>query len=78
MKDLKGIKIIIPKDLDILEADEVIYKALSMQTKGDTHLKESFEDPAMVDVSERLLSEHKKVYKEMISEIIEALESEYE
>lgn len=77
MKDLKGIKIIIPKDLDIFEADEVLYKALSMQAKGDTHMTESFDDPAMVDVSHKMLDLHDKMYKEMLAEILETLEDEY-
>lgn len=78
MKNLKGIKIIVPKGLDEFEVDEVLYKALSLQAKGDTHITESFDDPAMVDVSNQMIDTHEKIYKDMIAEVIEDLEEEYE
>lgn len=68
------VKIQLNKHETIEEADEALLKALLHHVNGDVHLKESFDDPAMVDISQRMADMHEKVYKEMLQEIIEALD----
>lgn len=71
------VKILLEKGEDILEADESLRKALNSHVNGDVHLRESFEDPAMIDASNRFEDIHSKQYKLMVEEIIAALEEEY-
>ena len=59
------------------QAEEALFKALSAQRNGDAHLNESFDDPAMVDLSRRLAEEHKKIYQDLVQEINDAIDEEY-
>lgn len=71
------LKIELESGEDILEADEAIFKALNLHRTGDAHLRESFDDPAMVDLSQRLFKLHEDVYKDLIQEINAALDEDY-
>lgn len=76
-KDIE-VSISLPPGTDELEAHNALVKALLHHSSGDVHSKESFEDPAMIDIQHHMVDIHKKIYAEMIDEIISALEEEYE
>lgn len=71
------VKIFLEKGETLADADNALFKALNHHASGDVHLRESFDDPAMVDAANRMEELFKKQYKEMIDEIIATLESEY-
>jgi len=77
MKKDQGIKIIIPKGMDPLEADMQLLKALNHHANGGVHSQESFDDPAMVDLSEKVITAHERMYADMLEEIFEVLDPEY-
>lgn len=72
------IKVELEPGEDILSADEALFKALDHHRSGDAHLRESFDDPAMVDLSKRLFQAHEDIYEDMINEINEALDEDYQ
>lgn len=59
------------------DAEEGLHKALNYHASGDVHDSESFDDPAMIDVSHRMEQEHKKIYQEMLNEIFLELDKDY-
>jgi len=61
----------------VLEAEELLFKALSLHRSGDVHLNESFDDPVMVDISNKMEKIHEDIYQEMMDEVIEALDEDY-
>lgn len=68
----------------ILEAGEtpensenLLFKALESQRTGEAHT-EAFPDPAMAHVAEVLQTQHKTMWDEMMREIFEELDGEYE
>lgn len=75
---MPNVKIILDKDETQEEAENMLLKALTSHVNGDIHVKESFEDPAMIDAWNRLSKLHDDVYKDMIAEINDALDSEYQ
>lgn len=75
MKDL-DVKVVLPEGTDELDADNFLYKALSSRVNGED-TKEAFDDPAMVNVSERLEAMHSGQYDEMLKEIFQVLDEEY-
>lgn len=75
MKDLK-VQVLLPKDVDEFEADNFLFKALNQQVNGDAH-RESFDDPAMLDMAQRMEAIHDKIYAEMIQEINATLDEDY-
>lgn len=71
------IKVLLEKGETSLDADLALQKALELHTSGDVHARESFDDPAMQDVSKKLEAVNKVTYANMIKEIIAALEEDY-
>lgn len=71
------VKIFLSKNESMSDAEEALSKALQLHSSGDIHVEESFDDPAMIHVSERMENIHEVIYKEMISEIIDELNKEY-
>ncbi len=72
------IKVLLEKGETVFEAENLLLKALSSHTTGELHEEDRFEDPAMQDLVIRLEEEHSKMFKDMLSEIQEALDSEYQ
>ncbi len=70
------IKILLDKNETPEEAEEILYKALNAQRNGDIHT-EDFSDPAMVDVVSVMEKFHKDIYVDMMREIQEVLDREY-
>lgn len=58
------------------QAEERLYKALNSHRTGDVHT-EDFTDPAMKDLVERIQMKHEQMYANMLREIFEALDEEY-
>lgn len=74
---MANIKILLEPNETQLDADHALQKALEHHSSGGAHDDEAFDDPAMVDMAQRLEQLHSKIYADMIREIIEALDSEY-
>lgn len=72
---MSTVKIILDEGESIEEAEETLFKALSTKKKAST--TETFSDPAMVHLEQMVLKAHSDMYKDMINEIIEVIESEY-
>ena len=70
------VKVIAEKGESLDEAEEKLYKALNAHRTGDLHT-EDFSDPAMKDLVERMTLKHEIIYKEMMDEIFEVLDEEY-
>jgi len=73
---MSKIKIYLDEGEDEYEVESQLLKALLHHSEGDVHLEESFDDPAMVDVSQRMDTIHEQVYREMIAEITELIEED--
>lgn len=71
------VKIELEKGETELDAHIALSKALDIHNTGDNHTLESFEDPAMLDLSQRLDKIHDDIYKDMMDEIIMELDKEY-
>ena len=71
------VKIFLEKYEDELDAHIALSKALDLHNSGDIHVRETFEDPAMIDVSQQLDKAHKDIYTDMIREIQDELDKEY-
>lgn len=70
------VKIIPGNNETIEQAEENLYKALNAQRTGELHT-EKFLDPAMVDLVERMQTAHENMYAEMMQEIMDELDKEY-
>lgn len=73
---MRNIKIV-SEGLTELELQEALQKSIKNHARGDAHINESFEDPAMLDLYEQIVKNYEGIYLEMIREIVEALEEEY-
>lgn len=71
------VKILLEPGETELDAHEALSKALEIHNNGDTHVKESFEDPAMIHLSQRMDKIHEMIYKDMVQEIIDELDKEF-
>lgn len=71
------VKIILDKNETVEEAEELLFKALDLHRTGEVHTRESFDDPAMVDIEDRVLKSYSDMHKDMLEEISEALDEEY-
>jgi hypothetical protein len=71
------VKILLEPGESQLDADHALQKALEHHSQGSAHDDESFDDPAMVDLAQRLESDHSKMYIEMMREILDVLDEEY-
>lgn len=71
------VKIFLDKDENIHDVENDLLKALGHHSSGEIHDLESFEDPAMVDVSNKMEREHSKMFQDMINEIFLTLDEDY-
>lgn len=71
------VKIILEKGETQHEAEQALAKALNHHASGDVHSSHSFQDPAMVDCSNRMEEIFKRINQEMLQEIGEALDEDY-
>lgn len=70
------VKIILDSGETIQEAEDSLIKAITSQDRGEAHT-ESFDDPAMQSVVNKMEEIHKKIYQEMLADINEALDKDY-
>lgn len=71
------VKIFLEPGETVEDAESSLLKAMNHHNSGDVHSSHSFTDPAMVDVSHRLINLHDKIYDEMLQEIFMALDKDY-
>lgn len=71
------VKIVLEPGESQIEADNALQKALEHHSSGDAHDDQPFEDPAMVDLSQRVEIAHNVMYSNMIREIVEVIDKEY-
>jgi hypothetical protein len=72
------VKVYTEGDETHFDVDRDLYKALDHHASGDVHMRESFDDPAMVALSRKLDNLHEQIYKDMLEEIQAVLDEEYE
>lgn len=70
------VKIFLSPGETLQEAEDSLLKAMNHHNNGDVH-SETFQDPAMDSVADRMIDAHSKIYKEMLEEIFETLDQEY-
>lgn len=75
--NMAKVKILLEDGETELDANHALQKALDFQSSGQAHDNEAFEDPAMVDLSQRLEQDHAKMYNEMMREILEVIDREF-
>lgn len=71
------VKILLEPGETELDAAHALQKALDFQSSGQAHDDEAFDDPAMVDLSQRLEQDHSRMYAAMIREVLEAIDGEF-
>ena len=71
------IKIFVEDGETVEEVESNLVKAISHQISGDVHESESFDDPAMKSVAEKMIKAHSEMYKNMLQEIFQELEKEH-
>lgn len=59
------------------DLDDGLFKAVDYHASGDAHMRESFDDPAMVDLSNKLAEAHEIIYQELLQEVQDELDKEY-
>lgn len=74
---MSKVKILLEPGETQLDADHALQKALEHHSSGSAHDEEAFDDPAMVDLSQRLEQNHAKMYTGMMREILEVIDEEY-
>ena len=74
---MSTVKILLDEGESAEEAEELLFKALSVKRGVKHDPQESWDDPAMQDVENVMLDIYAKQYDLMIKEVIEALENEY-
>lgn len=71
------VKILLEPGETELDAAHDLQKAFEFQSSGQAHDDESFDDPAMVDLAQRLEQEHSRMYAGMMREILDVIDGEY-
>lgn len=71
------VKILLEPGESQLDADHALQKALEHHSLGGAHDEEAFDDPAMVDLSQRLEQDHSKMYANMMREILGVIDEEF-
>ena len=59
-----------------LDAAHALQKALDVQSSGAAHDEETFDDPAMNHVADRMEEIHARIYTDMLREISDVLDEE--
>lgn len=70
------VKIFLEPGEDLRSAEDTLFKALNHHNSGDAHV-ETFQDPAMDAVADRMVDLHNKIYNEMLQEIFDTLDKEH-
>ncbi len=73
---MSKVKIYLAPGETLRDAEDSLLKALNHHNSGDVHV-ETFQDPAMDNVADRMISAHSKIYQEMLQEIFEELDKDY-
>lgn len=73
---MADVKIILQKGETPEQAEELIFKAFEAQRTGEMH-KEEFNDPAMVDLINRMQMLHEAEYELMMQEIAQVIDEEH-
>lgn len=71
------VKIFLEPGETIQDAEDSLMKSLVHHNSGDAHSNQTFQDPAMDAVADRMIDIHSKIYHEMMQEIYEVLDKEY-
>jgi hypothetical protein len=71
------VKIYLDEGETLEEAEEDLQKALNFHSSGEIHDEDSYQDPAMRDLTNLLEQLHKKAYDNIIREVIQALDKDY-
>lgn len=74
---MSKVKILLDKGETVEEAEQDLIKSLSFQSSGDVHDEEQFNDPAMNEISDKILAMHEAQYQKMLQEIFETLNEDY-
>jgi hypothetical protein len=59
------------------DAEDSLFKAMQHHNTGEVHSSHSFQDPAMVAVSQKMEKIHSEIYQDMLNEIFQELDKEY-
>ena len=59
------------------QAEELLLKALTSHSHGDSH-KDTFLDPAMQDLARHAVSEYEDIIQDLIREVFDVIDEEYE
>lgn len=60
------------------EVEESLAKSVNSQNSGDVHAQDTFQDPAMDDVAETMISSFSQIYQEMLQDVFQVLDQEYD
>lgn len=71
------VKIFLEDGETLRDAEDSLVKAISHHSSGDVHSNQTFQDPAMEAIADKMISIHSKIYQEMLQEIFEVLDQEY-
>lgn len=74
---MSRVKILLEPGETELDVAHDLQKALEFQTSGQSHDEEAFDDPAMVDLANRLEQDHSRMYAAMMREILDAIDGEF-
>lgn len=74
---MSRVKIILEDGETLEQVQEDLVKAINHQTNGGTHDEEQFIDPCMIDLANRLEAMHKDIYRDILEEVGEALDSDF-
>jgi hypothetical protein len=69
------IKVERPKGISREEAEDILYKALSIPREGNAH-KEEFQDPAMQDLANIMKKLHEKIAEDIFQQISKEIDQE--
>lgn len=74
---MANVKIELQEGETIEQAEEVLFKALRSQRDGSIHQDGKFHDPAIEELSIKLIKLHEAEYNLMLQEIFKELEDEH-
>lgn len=71
------VKIFLDEGETLQDAEDSLLKAMVHHNSGEIHSSHSFQDPAMVQVANKMEDVGAKIYQEMLAEIFETLDKDY-